>query len=127
MFLVGVVWFAVASLLCGLAPDITTLVAARALQGVGAALLAPGSLAIIQSSFAPGDRARAIGAWSGFGGVATAIGPLLGGYLVEQRSWRWVFLLNLPLAVAVVVIARRHVPESVDPAATDKSTSPWPG
>jgi EmrB/QacA subfamily drug resistance transporter len=118
MFLVGVAWFAVASLLCGLAPDITTLVAARALQGVGAALLAPGSLTIIQSSFVLGDRARAIGAWSGFGGVATAIGPFLGGYLVQQGSWRWIFLLNLPLAVAVVVIARRHVPESVDPKAT---------
>lgn len=118
IFLLGVVWFAVASLACGLAPDITTLVAARALQGVGGALLVPGSLAIIQSSFAPGERARAIGAWSGFGGVATAIGPLLGGYLVQQGSWRWVFLLNLPLAVAVVIIARRHVPESVDPTAT---------
>ena len=118
VFLIGVVWFAGASALCGLAPNITTLVAARALQGVGAALLAPGSLAILQASFAPGDRARAIGAWSGLSGVATAVGPLLGGYLVEQGSWRWVFLLNLPLAVAVVVIARRHVPESVDPTAT---------
>lgn len=118
IFLVGVVWFAGASLLCGLAPDVTTLVAARALQGVGGALLVPGSLAILQSSFAPGDRARAIGAWSGLGGVATAVGPLLGGYLVEQGSWRWVFLLNLPLAVAVMVVARRRVPESVDPMAT---------
>ncbi|HVL02992.1 MAG TPA: MFS transporter, partial [Acidimicrobiales bacterium] len=118
VFLVGVVWFAAASALCGLAPNISTLVAARALQGMGAALLAPGSLAILQASFVPGDRARAIGAWSGFGGVATAAGPLLGGYLVEQGSWRWVFLLNLPLAVAVTVITRRHVPETLDPTVT---------
>ena len=118
VFLVGVVWFAAASALCGLAPNISTLVAARALQGVGAALLAPGSLAILQASFAPGDRARAIGAWSGLGGVATAVGPLLGGYLVEQGSWRWVFLLNLPLAVAVTVITRRYVPETLDPTVT---------
>ena len=120
IFLVGVVWFAGASLACALAPSIGVLVAARCLQGLGAALLTPGSLAIIQSSFAPRDRARAIGAWSGFGGVATAVGPFLGGYLVERGSWPWIFLLNIPLAVAVVVIARRHVPESVDPTATGK-------
>lgn len=118
VFLVGVVWFAAASALCGLAPNISTLVVARALQGMGAALLAPGSLAILQASFAPGDRARAIGAWSGLGGVATAVGPLLGGYLVEQGSWRWVFLLNLPLAVAVIVVTRRYVPETLDPTVT---------
>nr|WP_269204753.1 MFS transporter [Motilibacter deserti] len=113
VFLVGVVWFAVTSAACGLAPDATTLVAARALQGVGAALLTPGSLAILQASFAREDRARAIGAWSGLGGIAGAVGPLLGGWLVEAASWRWAFFINLPLA-AVVVLAARHVPESRD-------------
>lgn len=115
IFLLGVVWFAVASLLCGLAPSVPTLVAARMLQGVGGALLTPGSLALIQASFAVEDRGRAIGAWSGLGGIAGAIGPLLGGWLVEVGSWRWVFLLNLPLAAVVVVVTLRHVPESRDP------------
>jgi EmrB/QacA subfamily drug resistance transporter len=118
MFLIGVVWFASASLLCGLAPSAGLLIAARALQGVGGALLTPGSLAIIQASFEPQDRGRAIGAWSGLGGVATAIGPFVGGYLVQHSSWRWVFLINAPLAAVVVVVARRHVPESRDPGAT---------
>lgn len=117
IFLIGVVWFAVASLLCGLAPDIGTLVAARALQGIGGALLTPGSLALIQATFTPADRPKAIGAWSGLSGVATAIGPFLGGWLVEQVSWRWVFLINAPLAALVVVVTLRHVPESRDPAA----------
>ncbi|MCW0215333.1 MAG: MFS transporter [Pseudonocardia sp.] len=117
VFLIGVVWFAVASLICGLAPNIELLVAARMLQGVGGALLTPGSLAIISSSFHGGDRAAAIGAWSGLGGIAGAVGPFLGGWLVEW-SWRAVFLLNLPVAVLVIVVAVRHVPESRDPAAT---------
>jgi len=117
VFVVGVTWFAVASLLCGLAPSAGVLIACRAVQGVGAALLTPGSLAMLQSSFAPADRARAIGAWSGLGGVATAVGPLLGGYLVEAASWRWVFLVNVPLAALVVLVARRHVPETHDPTA----------
>jgi EmrB/QacA subfamily drug resistance transporter len=117
IFVIGVVWFAVASALCGLAPDIGVLVAARALQGVGGALLAPGSLAIIQASFASDDRPRAIGAWSGLGGVAGAAGPLLGGWLVGTAGWRWIFLINLPLAVLVVVVALRHVPETRDPSA----------
>nr|ANY57943.1 MFS Transporter [uncultured bacterium] len=112
-FVVGTVWFAVASLLCGLAPNVEALVAARMLQGVGGALLTPGSLALIQASFRPGDRARAIGAWSGLGGVAAALGPFLGGTLVEL-SWRLVFLVNLPFAALVVVVALRHVPESFD-------------
>jgi EmrB/QacA subfamily drug resistance transporter len=116
VFVVGVVWFALASLLCGLAPNIGTLVAARMLQGVGGALLTPGSLAIIQASFHPDDRARAIGAWSGLGGVTTAVGPFLGGYLVDAASWRWIFLLNLPLSVLVIWVAVRHVPESRAPA-----------
>jgi EmrB/QacA subfamily drug resistance transporter len=114
MFVVGVVWFAVASLLCAVAPSAGALIGARALQGVGAALLTPGSLAIIEASFVREDRAAAIGAWSGLGGVAVAIGPFLGGYLVSAVSWRLIFLINLPLAAAVVLIAVRHVPESKD-------------
>jgi EmrB/QacA subfamily drug resistance transporter len=117
IFVIGTVWFALASLLCGLAPSAGVLVAARALQGVGAALLTPGSLAMLQASFVPEDRARAIGAWSGLGGVATAIGPFLGGWLVDVASWRWVFFINVPLAVLVVWVAQRHVPESRDPNA----------
>lgn len=113
VFVVGTVWFGLASLLCGLAPNLQTLVAARVVQGVGGALLTPGSLALLQASFRPADRGRAIGAWSGFGAVAGAVGPFVGG-LVVAVSWRWVFLLNLPLCVAVVLIAQRQVPESSD-------------
>src|SRR5213080_5390018 len=98
VFLVGVVWFALASALCGVSPGIGVLIAARALQGIGGALLTPGSLAIIQASFAEEDRMAAIGAWSGLGGVATAIGPFLGGWLIDAVSWRLVFFINLPLA-----------------------------
>ena len=115
-FITGVIWFAVASALCGLAPTAPLLIAARGLQGVGAALLTPGSLAILQASFAPADRGRAIGAWSGLGGVATAIGPFLGGWLVSAVSWRLIFAINPPLAALVVVLALRHVPESRDPS-----------
>jgi EmrB/QacA subfamily drug resistance transporter len=115
VFVIGVIWFAAASVLCGLAPSALLLVIARALQGVGAALLTPGSLAILQASFVPEDRSRAIGAWSGFGGVAGAIGPFLGGWLISAASWRLVFLINLPVAVAVVLMANRHVPESRAP------------
>ncbi|WP_067637261.1 MFS transporter [Actinomadura latina] len=117
VFLIGVVWFASASVLCGLAPNIQMLVLSRALQGVGGALLTPGSLAIIQASFAADDRPSAVGAWSGFGGVAAAIGPFAGGWLVEAAGWRWVFLLNVPLSAVVVLVSLRHVPESVDPDA----------
>lgn len=117
IFLVGVVWFALASALCAAAPDIAVLIAARVLQGVGGALLTPGSLAIIQASFAPDERPRAVGAWSGLGGVAAAIGPVVGGWLVQAGGWRWVFLLNLPLAAGVVVVTLRHVPETSDPLA----------
>ncbi len=120
VFQIGIVWFAVASLLCGLAPDAAVLIAARALQGVGGALLTPGSLAILQASFAEEDRSAAIGAWSGLGGVATAIGPFLGGWLISAVSWRLVFFINLPLAVAVLVIARRHVPETKAPGPVPK-------
>jgi EmrB/QacA subfamily drug resistance transporter len=114
VFMIGVVWFAVASALCGGAPDIGVLIAARALQGIGGALLTPGSLAIIQASFTPDDRPRAIGVWSGLGGVAGAIGPFLGGWLIAAAGWRWAFLLNLPLAAVVLLVAARHVPESRD-------------
>lgn len=115
VFLVGVTWFAAASLLCGLAQTPGQLITARALQGVGGALLTPGSLALIQSSFRPADRATAIGVWSSLSGVAGLVGPFLGGALVDLVSWRLVFLLNLPLAVLVVAVAGRHVPESRDP------------
>ncbi|WP_328680935.1 MFS transporter [Streptomyces sp. NBC_01261] len=114
IFVLGVVWFAVASLLCGLAPNVGVLVAARALQGIGGALLTPGSLALIQASFHPGDRAKAVGLWSGFGGIGAAIGPFLGGWLVDGPGWRWVFLINVPMALICAPIAVRHVPESAD-------------
>jgi EmrB/QacA subfamily drug resistance transporter len=120
IFLIGVVWFAVASLGCGLAQSTGQLVAARVLQGIGGALLTPGSLAIIQSSFPHGDRPRAIGAWSAFGGVAGLVGPFLGGFLVDTVSWRWVFIINAPLAVVVVLVSLRHVPESRDPGRTGR-------
>ena len=94
--------------------------AARVLQGIGAALLAPASLAILQASFRPEDRPRAIGAWSGLGGLATAAGPLVGGYLISIGSWRWVFFINLPVAAVVLAITERHVPETRDPEATGR-------
>jgi len=119
-FLVGVVWFAAASLLCGLAPNIETLVAARILQGIGGALLTPGALAILEASFVPEDRSKAIGAWSGLGGIAGAIGPFLGGWIVETANWRYVFLINIPLALLVIAVAGRHVPESKDAEAAPK-------
>ncbi|GAA3288908.1 DHA2 family efflux MFS transporter permease subunit [Dactylosporangium vinaceum] len=122
MFTIGVVWFAAASVVCGIAPDGWTLVAARALQGVGAALLTPGSLAILQASFRAEDRSKAIGAWSGLGGVATAIGPFLGGWLVGlgESSWRLIFAINVPIAAAVVYLTWRHVPESRDEEASGR-------
>ncbi len=115
VFLVGVVWFAVASLFCGLAPSEGALVTARALQGMGGALLTPGSLAIIQASFRRGDRARAVGAWSGLSGIAGAIGPFVGGWLVGAGSWRLIFLINVPLAIATVAVTLRYVPETRNP------------
>ncbi|PWN04690.1 MFS transporter [Nocardioides silvaticus] len=119
IFVIGVVWFALASLLCGIAPDIDTLIAARGLQGVGGALLTPGSLAIIAASFHAEDRSAAVGAWSGLGGIAAAIGPLVGGWLVEWH-WRLVFLVNVPVAVVIVAVAAKHVPESRDPDAAGR-------
>src|SRR3954453_8275002 len=115
IFVAGVVLFTVASLLCAVAPTAGFLIAARLVQGLGGALLTPGSLAMIEASFKPGDRARAIGAWSGLGGGAAAIGPLLGGYLVGAVSWRAIFLINLPLGIFVSLAATRHVPETFDP------------
>ncbi|MFJ9314513.1 MFS transporter [Pimelobacter simplex] len=116
IFVLGVLGFALTSVACGLAPTAPVLIAARVAQGAAAALLTPGSLAMIQGTFAPDDRPRAIGAWSGLGSVATAVGPFLGGWLVQTASWRWVFLINLPLA-ALTLVAARAVPETRDPGA----------
>lgn len=118
VFVVGTCWFATASLLCGLAPTPEVLIAARVLQGVGGALLTPGSLAMIQGAFATEDRAAAIGTWTGLGGIASAAGPFVGGALVQFADWRLIFLINLPLAAATVVIAVRFVPETRDPHAS---------
>ncbi len=115
VYRIGIVWFAVASLACALAPNTEVLLICRFAQGIGAALLTPGSLAIIEATFHPDDRGRAIGLWSGLGGIAGAIGPLVGGLLVEI-SWRWVFVVNLPLAVVVLAMSAA-VPESRDPSA----------
>jgi len=119
VFLIGIVWFALASAACGFAPEVTFLIIMRIMQGIGAALLTPGSLAIIEASFVPGDRGRAIGAWSGLGGVTTAAGPLIGGYLITA-SWRWIFFINLPVAAVVVLLSLRHLPESRDPTAAGR-------
>jgi EmrB/QacA subfamily drug resistance transporter len=117
IFLLGVGIFTVASVACALALTPEQLIAARAVQGIGGALLVPGSLAIIGASFREENRGKAIGTWSGFSGITTAIGPVVGGYLVDNVSWRAAFLLNVPLAIAVILIALRYVPESRDPAA----------
>jgi EmrB/QacA subfamily drug resistance transporter len=112
MFLFGVTVFAIASAGCGLAPGIHQLVIARAVQGVGAAFLVPGSLSIISASFSEKERGRAIGTWSGFTSITAAMGPVLGGWLVEHGSWRWVFFINLPIAAAVILLSVWRVPES---------------
>ena len=118
IFCAGVVLFALASVWCGLAPDIAHLIVARGVQGVGAALLVPGSLALISASFSKEQRGRAIGTWSGFTAIAAGIGPVAGGWLVETFSWRWIFFINIPLALAVLLIAAWHIPESRDERAT---------
>lgn len=112
VFTAGLLAFTAASLLCAIAPSVELLIVARLLQGVGGALLTPGSLAMIESGFRPQDRARAIGAWSGLGGVAVAIGPLLGGWLIDVVSWRLIFLINVPIGIAVAYCATRFVPET---------------
>ena len=112
MFLVGVAIFAAASITCGLSLNIQQLVAARCVQGVGAALLVPGSLSIISACFDEQTRGRAIGTWSGFTAITTAVGPVLGGWLIEHASWRWAFFINVPIAAAVIAISLRRIPES---------------
>jgi len=124
IFLIGVTVFAIASVACGFAANVAQLVAARALQGFGAALLTPGSLAIISNSFTEEDRGRAIGTWSAFSAITTGIGPLLGGWLIERVSWRAVFFINVPLAVAVILISLRHVEETAD---DEKTRIDWIG
>src|SRR5438309_10837037 len=124
VFLIGVALFAGASTWCGLAPNIDQLIVARAAQGFGAALLVPGSLAIISSSFPEGERGRAIGTWSGFSAITAAIGPVLGGWLIERLSWRAVFFINIPLAIIVIVICYWRVPES---SSNEKGRLDWLG
>lgn len=114
IFAIGVAVFAIASVWCGLAPDINQLILARAVQGIGGALLVPGSLAIISASFAEKERGRAIGTWSGFSAITAAIGPVLGGWLIDHVSWRAVFFVNVPVAFVVLFLVFRHVPESLD-------------
>jgi EmrB/QacA subfamily drug resistance transporter len=118
IFLTGVIWFAVASALSGIAPTAGALIGARALQGIAAAMLTPGSLAILQATFRPDDRGKAIGAWAGFTGIGTAVGPFIGGWLIAAVSWRLIFAVNLPIAALVVAVTWRHVPESRDSDAT---------
>lgn len=120
VFVAGLLGFAITSGLCAAAPSIELLIGARALQGVAAALLVPGSLAIVSSSFHPDDRGRAIGTWAGFSGVSSALGPFLGGWLIDALSWRYVFLINLPLVAVAVVVTMRHVPESRDETVTGR-------
>lgn len=112
IFAAGVVLFAIASVACALARDVQQLILSRAVQGIGGAMLVPGSLALISASFPEKERGRAIGTWSGFSGITAAIGPVLGGFLVDRYSWIWAFLVNVPMAVAVLLIVWRHVPES---------------
>ncbi|MFL5310024.1 MAG: MFS transporter [Myxococcales bacterium] len=111
-FVAGLVWFMIASVACGLAPSIGALIAARAVQGAGAALLVPGSLAVLRSSFTDDEQGQAIGAWAGLSGVTAAVGPLLGGWLITAWSWRVIFFLNLPLVAAATWAALRCIPES---------------
>ena len=127
IFLAGVVLFAIGSSWCGFASSIASLIAARGLQGIGAALLVPGSLAIISASYPVEERGRAIGTWSGFTAITAAIGPVLGGWLVQHGSWRWVFFLNLPLAVVVVLVSLGRVPESRNQTEAAATRLDWPG
>ena len=125
VFLAGLSWFTLASVLCAAAPGIGWLIAARAVQGIGGALMTPASLAIIEATIQPGDRTHAIGTWAGFSGVSAAIAPFLGGWLLETGSWRAIFLINVPVAAVTAWITRRHVPESRDTSAS--GSADWPG
>src|SRR2546422_5253082 len=116
LFLLGVMFFTAASIFCGLATSVRALIAGRALQGIGAACLVPGSLAIISATFDDADRGRAIGTWSAFSAITTAIGPVTGGWLIEHVSWRAVFFLNVPLAAIIVLLSLRFMKESRDPS-----------
>ncbi|MGO9518151.1 MAG: MFS transporter [Candidatus Korobacteraceae bacterium] len=124
MFLLGIAVFAAASIACGLASGIQQLIAARAVQGIGAAFLVPGSLALISASFGESERGRAIGTWSGSTAITTAIGPVLGGWLIQHLSWRWAFFINVPLAAAVIAIGLWRVPES---RSGQRGRIDWPG
>jgi len=127
IYALGIVLFTLASVGCGLAPTVTVLIAARAFQGVGGALLVPGSLAIISASFDTQHRGRAIGTWSGFTAITSAIGPVLGGLLVQYASWRWVFFINVPLAVIVLLVLFWRVPESRNEALGEHARLDWLG
>ena len=118
IFLCGVLLFAIGSSWCGLASSITSLIVARGVQGIGAAFLVPGSLAIISASYTEAERGRAIGTWSGFTAITAAIGPVLGGWLVENASWRWVFFINIPIAVFAILLSLWRVQESRNEAAS---------
>ena len=126
VFAIGVGLFAIASAACGLAPNITFLILARAVQGVGGALLVPGSLAIISATYPNKERGRAIGTWSGFTTITTVLGPVLGGWLIENISWRAIFFINLPMAAIVLTVIFWRVPESRDEEAAAKKLD-WPG
>ncbi|MBV8865656.1 MAG: MFS transporter [Acidobacteriaceae bacterium] len=126
LFVLGVIIFASASAWCGLAPNITQLITARAVQGVGGALLVPGSLALISVSFPIDERGRAIGTWSGFTAITAAIGPVLGGWLIQHASWRWAFFINLPVAAIVLALTVLRVPESRSPQ-DSRASLDWPG
>ncbi len=125
VFLAGLSWFTLASVLCAAAPGIGWLIAARAVQGIGGALMTPASLAIIEATLQPADRTRAIGTWAGFSGVSAAIAPFLGGWLLEAGSWRAIFLINVPVAAVTAWTTRRHVPESRDTSLS--GSADWPG
>ena len=125
IFLLGVAIFGASSVLCALSREVNALIAARALQGVGAALLVPGSLALISASFDERERGRAIGTWAGFSGITAAVGPVIGGWLIDHYAWTWAFLVNAPLAALVAAMTMLRVPESRDPRATGRLD--WPG
>jgi EmrB/QacA subfamily drug resistance transporter len=127
IFAIGIVLFTAASVLCGLAPNVNFLIFARAFQGVGGALLVPGSLAIISASFDSKQRGTAIGTWSGFTAITSAIGPVMGGFLVQYASWRWVFFINVPLAVIVLIVLFLRVPESRNEALAEHPQLDWWG